>query len=155
MTGPQKSRDSTIWNASFCASVGQLSRSSRRIRLIAPSFFGSSDCPSEPDDLAVLEERTEQLIPTDHKAQSPSRGSPQSESFLTAGLAFGLIVAFVLVSGLRGAALASMVKDALVLGAVLFAGIVLPVQFFGSPKCKSSFVLRELHKAPRESQILQ
>jgi hypothetical protein len=45
-------------------------------------FFGSGDCPSEPDDLAVLEERTEQLIPTDHKAQSPSRGSPQSESFL-------------------------------------------------------------------------
>jgi solute:Na+ symporter, SSS family len=56
------------------------------------------------------------------------------DSVLAAGLAFGLIVAFVLVSGLRGAAWASLVKDALVLGAVLFAGIVLPVQFFGSPK---------------------
>lgn len=56
------------------------------------------------------------------------------DSVLAAGLAFGLIVAFVLVSGLRGAAWASLIKDALVLGAVLFAGIVLPIQFFGSPK---------------------
>jgi len=47
------------------------------------------------------------------------------DSVLAAGLAFGLIVAFVLVSGLRGAAWASLIKDALVLGAVLFAGIVL------------------------------
>lgn len=56
------------------------------------------------------------------------------DSVLAAGLAFGLIVGFVLVSGLRGAAWASLMKDALVLGAVLFAGIVLPIQFFGSPK---------------------
>ncbi len=56
------------------------------------------------------------------------------DSVLAAGLAFGLIVAFVLVSGLRGAAWASLIKDALVLGAVLFAGIVLPMQFFGSPQ---------------------
>jgi Na+/proline symporter len=61
-------------------------------------------------------------------------GYGRIDSVLAAGLAFGLIVAFVLVSGLRGAAWASLVKDALVLGAVLFAGIVLPVQFFGSPK---------------------
>ena len=40
------------------------------------------------------------------------------DSVLAAGLAFGLIVAFVLVSGLRGAAWASLMKDALVLGAV-------------------------------------
>jgi solute:Na+ symporter, SSS family len=64
------------------------------------------------------------------------------DSILAAGLAFGLIVAFVLVSGLRGAAWASLIKDALVLGAVLFAGIVLPMQFFGSPKAVIDQVLK-------------
>jgi hypothetical protein len=66
----------------FAHRLGRLSRSSPLIRPIARSLFGSGDCPSEPDDPAVPEGRTEQLIPTDHKAQSPSRGSPQSESFL-------------------------------------------------------------------------
>lgn len=47
--------------------------------------------------------------------------------------AFALITLFVFTSGLRGAAWASVVKDALVLAAVLFAGIVLPIHFFGSP----------------------
>lgn len=40
---------------------------------------------------------------------------------------------FVFVTGLRGTAWTAVVKDAVVLGAVIFAGIVLPVHFFGSP----------------------
>jgi SSS family solute:Na+ symporter len=44
-----------------------------------------------------------------------------------------LIALFVFTTGLRGAAWASIVKDTLVLGAVLFAGIYLPIHFFGSP----------------------
>jgi len=47
--------------------------------------------------------------------------------------AFMLVALFVFTTGLRGAAWASVVKDVLVLGAVLFAGIYLPVHFFGSP----------------------
>lgn len=46
--------------------------------------------------------------------------------------AFALIVIFTFTAGLHGAAWASIVKDALVLGAVAFAGIVLPLHFFGS-----------------------
>lgn len=46
--------------------------------------------------------------------------------------AFALIVIFTFTAGLHGAAWASVVKDALVLGAVMFAGIVLPLHFFGS-----------------------
>ena len=46
--------------------------------------------------------------------------------------AFALIVVFTFTAGLHGAAWASIVKDALVLGAVVFAGIVLPLHFFGS-----------------------
>jgi SSS family solute:Na+ symporter len=48
-------------------------------------------------------------------------------------VAFALIALFVLTTGLRGAAWASLVKDALVLAAVIFAGVVIPLQFFGSP----------------------
>ena len=48
-------------------------------------------------------------------------------------LAFLLIVAFVFATGLRGTAWASVIKDALVLGALIFAGVVIPMQFFGSP----------------------
>lgn len=40
---------------------------------------------------------------------------------------------FVFATGLRGTAWTSVVKDALVLGGVAFAGIVLPMHFFGSP----------------------
>ena len=47
-------------------------------------------------------------------------------------IAFALIVLFTFTAGLRGTAWASIVKDALVLGALLFAGIVLPLHFFGS-----------------------
>lgn len=47
-------------------------------------------------------------------------------------IAFALIVIFTFTAGLHGAAWASIVKDALVLGAVIFAGIALPLHFFGS-----------------------
>jgi SSS family solute:Na+ symporter len=47
-------------------------------------------------------------------------------------VAFALIVIFTFTAGLHGAAWASIVKDTLVLGAVIFAGIALPLHFFGS-----------------------
>jgi SSS family solute:Na+ symporter len=46
--------------------------------------------------------------------------------------AFVVIAAFVLVAGLRGTAWASVVKDLLVIAGVIFAGIVIPLHFFGS-----------------------
>jgi solute:Na+ symporter, SSS family len=49
------------------------------------------------------------------------------------GIAFFLIVIFVFFSGLRGVAWVSVIKDVLVLGAIVFAGIAIPVHFFGSP----------------------
>ncbi|MBV8223163.1 MAG: sodium:solute symporter family protein, partial [Candidatus Eremiobacteraeota bacterium] len=57
-------------------------------------------------------------------------------------IGFVLIAAFVFLTGLRGTAWASIVKDALVLGAVVFAGIAIPVQFFGSPAGMIDQVLR-------------
>ena len=45
---------------------------------------------------------------------------------------FVLIALFVFTAGLHGTAWASIVKDTLVLGAVAFAGIVIPTHFFGS-----------------------
>ncbi len=48
-------------------------------------------------------------------------------------LAFVAIALFVYTTGLRGTAWASIAKDALVLLGVLFAGIALPIHFFGSP----------------------
>jgi SSS family solute:Na+ symporter len=48
-------------------------------------------------------------------------------------LAFLVILAFVFGTGLRGTAWASIVKDALVLGALLFLGLAIPLHFFGSP----------------------
>ncbi len=52
----------------------------------------------------------------------------------TAGvaIAFLLMALFVFTAGLRGMAWASIVKDGLVLLAVIFAGIVIPAHFFGS-----------------------
>jgi SSS family solute:Na+ symporter len=47
--------------------------------------------------------------------------------------AFILIALFVFTAGLRGTAWASVIKDTLVLGAVIFAGIFIPIHFFGSP----------------------
>jgi SSS family solute:Na+ symporter len=55
------------------------------------------------------------------------------DSRLAVGLAFALMTGFVFLSGLRGTAWASVAKDVLVLGAVLFAGVALPIRFFGSP----------------------
>jgi SSS family solute:Na+ symporter len=54
-------------------------------------------------------------------------------SLAAVAIAFTLIAVFVFGTGLRGAAWASTVKDAMVLIGVVFAGIVLPVRFFGSP----------------------
>ena len=53
----------------------------------------------------------------------------------TAAVIVGFLVMalFVFTAGLRGTAWASVVKDILVLGAVLFAGVAIPVHFFGSP----------------------
>ena len=51
----------------------------------------------------------------------------------TVGIAFIAIALFVFSAGLRGTAWASIVKDVLVLAGVLFAGIALPIHFFGSP----------------------
>ncbi len=54
-------------------------------------------------------------------------------STVAVGAAFLLIIGFVFACGLRGIAWASLVKDALVLGGVVFAGVWLPIHFFGSP----------------------
>lgn len=48
-------------------------------------------------------------------------------------IGFLIIIAFVFSTGLRGTAWASIVKDALLLGALLFVGVAIPIQFFGSP----------------------
>jgi solute:Na+ symporter, SSS family len=64
------------------------------------------------------------------------------DSIRAAGVAFGLIICFVLISGLRGAAWASLIKDVLVLAGVIFAGIVLPIQFFGSPQAVINSVVQ-------------
>ena len=47
-------------------------------------------------------------------------------------VAFLVLALFVFSAGLRGTAWASVVKDVLVLGAVAFAGIAIPLRFFGS-----------------------
>lgn len=52
---------------------------------------------------------------------------------LAVGAAFIVMAMFVLVAGLRGTAWASVVKDVLVIAAVVFAGIFIPIRFFGSP----------------------
>ncbi|MBC5800837.1 MAG: sodium:solute symporter family protein [Candidatus Eremiobacteraeota bacterium] len=52
---------------------------------------------------------------------------------LAVSVAFLLMALFVFTAGLRGAAWASIIKDSLVLGAAMFAGIYLPIRFFGSP----------------------
>ena len=48
-------------------------------------------------------------------------------------ISFIAITAFVFLAGIRGTAWASLIKDALAIGAVIFVGIALPVHFFGSP----------------------
>lgn len=48
-------------------------------------------------------------------------------------LGVSVIAVFVFVTGLRGSAWTSVVKDAVVLAGVVFAGIIMPIQLFGSP----------------------
>lgn len=55
------------------------------------------------------------------------------DATLSVCVAFIVLAFFVFTAGLRGTAWASVVKDVLVLGAVLFAGIAIPMRFFGSP----------------------
>lgn len=56
-------------------------------------------------------------------------------------LAFGVLTLFVFSTGLRGTAWASVIKDVFVLGAVVFAGVAIPVHFFGSPSAMFARVL--------------
>jgi SSS family solute:Na+ symporter len=46
---------------------------------------------------------------------------------------FVAIVLFVFATGLRGTAWASIIKDGLVIGALIFVGVAMPLHFFGSP----------------------
>ena len=57
-------------------------------------------------------------------------------------LSFAAIAIFVFATGLRGTAWASIVKDALVIAALIFVGIAIPVQFFGSPAAMFAQILR-------------
>ncbi|MGA8533192.1 MAG: sodium:solute symporter family protein [Candidatus Tumulicola sp.] len=57
-------------------------------------------------------------------------------------IAFILVALFVFSAGLHGMAWASIVKDTLVLGAVVFAGVAIPIHFFGSPAKMIDQVLR-------------
>lgn len=56
-------------------------------------------------------------------------------------VAFAILALFVFTTGLRGTAWASVVKDILVLAAVMFAGIAIPMHFFGSPAAMFDRVL--------------
>jgi len=67
-------------------------------------------------------------------------------------VAFLVLALFVFTAGLRGTAWASIVKDVLVLGAVLFAGIAIPVRFFGSPSAMFDRVLAQHPKCSRFPQ---
>ncbi len=59
-------------------------------------------------------------------------------------VAFVILALFVFTAGLRGTAWASIIKDILVLSAVAFAGIAVPIRFFGSPTAMLDRVL-QLH----------
>ena len=69
-------------------------------------------------------------------------GGHAIDPVLGACVAFLLIIAFVFITGLRGTAWASIIKDALVIGALLFVGLAIPMQFFGSPATLFDQVLR-------------
>jgi SSS family solute:Na+ symporter len=60
-------------------------------------------------------------------------------------IAFLVMAVFVYFVGLRGTAWAAIVKDVLVLAGVIFAGVVLPVHFFGSP---ANVITRVLAQQP-------
>jgi solute:Na+ symporter, SSS family len=57
-------------------------------------------------------------------------------------LAFIVLALFVYSAGLRGTAWASIIKDIFVLGGVVFAGIAIPLRFFGSPRAMFDRVLQ-------------
>ena len=61
-------------------------------------------------------------------------------------IAFLILALFVFSAGLRGTAWASVIKDVLVLGAVVFAGVAIPMHFFGSP---SAMIARVLDTHPQ------
>ncbi|MGH7708222.1 MAG: sodium:solute symporter family protein [Vulcanimicrobiaceae bacterium] len=69
-------------------------------------------------------------------------GYGEFNATVAVGIAFVLIALFIFVSGLRGAAWASVIKDTLVVLGVVFAGIILPIHFFGSPANVISHVLQ-------------
>lgn len=58
-------------------------------------------------------------------------------------IGFFVVAIFTFAAGLRGAAFASVAKDLLVLLGVIFAGIVLPIHFFGSPAGALDAVLHD------------
>jgi len=58
-------------------------------------------------------------------------------------IGFFVVALFTFAAGLRGAAFASVAKDLLVLLGVIFAGILLPIHFFGSPAGALDAVLRD------------
>lgn len=57
-------------------------------------------------------------------------------------ISFIAISVFVFATGLRGTAWASIVKDALVIAALVFVGIAIPIQFFGSHAAMFDQLLR-------------
>ncbi len=69
-------------------------------------------------------------------------GYGRYDATIAVSIAFILMALFVFTAGLRGTAWASVIKDTLVLGAVLFAGIAIPVRFFGSPLGMISHVMQ-------------
>ncbi|MEA2689867.1 MAG: solute:Na+ symporter, family [Candidatus Eremiobacteraeota bacterium] len=65
------------------------------------------------------------------------------DPLVAVAIGFFVVALFTFVTGLRGAAWASVAKDGLVLLGVLFAGLVLPTHFFGSPAGALDAVLRD------------
>jgi SSS family solute:Na+ symporter len=61
------------------------------------------------------------------------------------GIAFASVTAFTFFGGLHATARASIVKDVLVIAAVIFAGLVMPIHFFGSP---AGAIVRVLAEKP-------
>jgi solute:Na+ symporter, SSS family len=59
------------------------------------------------------------------------------------GIGFAVMALFVFGVGLRGTAWAAVIKDLLVLIGAIFAGLVLPIHFFGSPTTVISKVLEQ------------
>lgn len=70
-------------------------------------------------------------------------GFGKIDPLLAVGIAFLLIAVFTYLVGLRGTAWAAVAKDGLVLIGVVFAGIVLPSHFFGSPAGALDAVLHD------------